>query len=111
MKNKSMIYVLFAIAIGYFLISSLPGKFAIIVDQKTILSESDKRSEEQMLETPPQNKSTIDSGEPLNSNETLATEDAESIYTDNSNISNLTFWWAIDLLIAIAVYWVAKNRF
>ena len=110
MKNKSMIYILFAIAIGYFLISSLPGKFAMIVDQKMILSES-ARSKEQMLETPPQNKSTIDSVEPLSSNETFATEEAESGYIDNSNISNLTFWWAIDLFIAVAVYWVAKNRF
>jgi hypothetical protein len=39
----------------------------------------------------------------------VAQEDGEPVASD-SNIFNLTSWWAVDFFIAFVIYWVAKSR-
>jgi hypothetical protein len=117
MNRKSTIYVVFAIAIGYFLISAVPGRISMLAEPKLITSEGVDSGDGQMLGAPDNfTENDNRSGSDIDS-QTLGPESIEKPPEDtlqndltNQNILNLTKWWVIDLLIAVSVYLVAKNR-
>jgi hypothetical protein len=118
MNSKSTIYVVFAIAIGYFLISAVPGRISMLAEPKFVTTEGADSGDGQMLGIPDNftendNRSGSDIDSPILGPESIEKPPEDTLQNDLSspNILNLTKWWVIDLLIAISVYWVAKNRF
>ena len=120
MNPKSTIYVIFAIAIGYFLISAVPGRISMLTEQKLITTEGADSGDGQMLGTPDNftennNRSGSDTSDLTIGPESIEIppEDRDTLQNDitSTNILDLTKWWIFDLLIAITIYWVAKNRF
>lgn len=123
MKSKSMVYVVFAVAVGYFLISSVPGKVAILVEPK-MLATVGTDGEEQVLGAPEnvtitgseglrdsESKTPPDQADSASSDPPVSAEETGALRVAGSNIIDLTMWWLIDLVVAVSVYLVAKNRF
>ncbi len=124
MTQKSLVYMVLAIAVGYILVSAVPQQIAMYTTPK------------QMLLTSGEEFSTADGGtiavSPKNESETIAeaaqaAEAAEAAasqapslevrgsgfepsFFEQSQLPELLMWWALDILIALVIYWVAKQR-
>jgi hypothetical protein len=93
MNTKVVAYMFAAIAMGFVLISAVPERVSMLA------------APTQMLRT---DEPTLESGEPI-----LSAEPELGTLENNgfTGLQDLYTWWAIDLVIAFSVYWVAKRRF
>jgi len=124
MSHKSTIYVVFAVAIGYLLISTVPGKISMLAVPEYL--GTDDPGDSQLLGVPENgtdsNMSVFEdsnvtdrgSSEDLPSVESFERDQEVGEYsesTSGSNIMNLAMWWTLDVIIAFGIYVIAKNRF
>ena len=117
MTQKSLTYVVIAVAVGYLLISAIPRQVAmystpqpVVRGGETIHSLPTDREDsesahdpEASLESVPENMSDIKSfdgtGEPV----------IPSLI-EYTRLSELMKWWTLDVLIALMIYWIARRR-
>jgi len=96
MNAKIMAYMVVAVAVGYLLISAVPEQVSMLAGPQEMLRAGEAPEES--------GGSILASG----------TEGGElGTLEDHGFMSTLDMykWWAIDLLIAFSVYWVARRRF
>lgn len=120
MKNRSMVYMVFAIAVGYLLIGAVPGQVETLVSPK-IGSQSD---EEMFSDVAPEaseppnmmeGASERAEGEQVKSVEeeprpSISEDSGELIISGESeNLVGLYKWWAVDFLIAFAIYYASRQ--
>lgn len=127
MNNKSMAYMIFAIAIGYLLISTVPEqvetlispKFSSKGEQENFALDSSESDAEPKIENGKERSEgseEIAAAEaPLDTNETTPGAGLESelkegvIARPSENLVPLYRWWIVDLFIAFGVYYVARR--
>ncbi|MBD3207688.1 hypothetical protein GF319_15270 [Candidatus Bathyarchaeota archaeon] len=124
MTHKSTIYVVFAIAIGYLLISAVPGKISMLAEPEylstdgpedgNILGIPENETDSNITIFEDSNFTDRGSSEGLSSTESLERAQEAGDYSESlngSNLMNLAKWWTLDILIAFGIYIIAKNRF
>lgn len=120
MNNKAPIYVVLAVAVGYFLISALPQQVSLYTDQRQMLSSQppgrliEPEPEGGILGTSNSSSNDYITTEPGNFT-TSKLQGQESDLVDINERSLIDFmsvykWWVIDLAVALAVYFVAKRQ-
>jgi hypothetical protein len=113
MENKTLVYTVLAISLGYLLVSAVPSRLA-----PPMYAESGDESElmrspvPEGTEPPTEGTATADSSK----EDTLSSESAqEERLATGSGSGNLIVsvfgTWSINLLVAISVYFFARRRF
>jgi hypothetical protein len=107
MNGKTVAYMVVAVAVGYLLVASLPEQVAMYAAPTSLKSTQE---------------GTLLGGEPESGNLTspMPSEGEAEILgraEEDSNIYevyigyDLYAWWALDLAVALSVYWLARRRF
>ncbi|MBN2335015.1 hypothetical protein JXL21_05605 [Candidatus Bathyarchaeota archaeon] len=114
-----MAYMVVAVALGYTLISAVPGQIAVYTEPP-MLTTTESAPDEQggrilsgeaganATETPPEPEMYTDSEEDLTGSRPQV---PEPMRLGVENTFEMYRWWALDLGIALSVYWVARRRF
>ena len=124
MNNRSMIYMVFAIAIGYLIVSAVPDQL------ETLLSPPMSfRGDQEMLspvkpegtEPPTSNRELEENGDVLSAGEDISEEIEKDSDTElggqskttstrpNENLLTLYMWWTVDLSIALVIYFITRR--
>ena len=126
MPQKSLVYMVLAVAVGYLLVSAVPQQIAMYTTPQQMLLTG---GTEESLSTYGSSTITVS---PENDSEAIAdaaqaaeaTEEAasqankfevrgspfESSFIEQSRLPELLKWWMLDILVALTIYWVAKRR-
>jgi hypothetical protein len=127
MNNKSMAYMVFAIAIGYLLISTVPGQVETLVSPK--LSSQGEQENFALDSSESDAEPKIENGEKRGeASEEIAAAEAQSdanettpsaglgdevmeepVARPGETLVPLYRWWIVDLFIAFGVYYVARR--
>ncbi|MFH0849788.1 MAG: hypothetical protein V1924_02465 [Candidatus Bathyarchaeota archaeon] len=97
MNAKIMAYMVAAVAVGYLLISAVPEQVSMFAGPQEMLRAGEIPSEE--------------SGGPMLASGTEGGELGALEDHGFKSLFDLYKWWAIDLVVAFSVYWVARRRF
>ena len=63
------------------------------------------------MEIAPESGDTFSSTEELPEGMILGTEEVRDVsFIEMSRLPELVKWWTIDILVALTIYWVAKQR-
>ena len=120
MTQKSLVYMVLAIVVGFTLVSAVPQQIAVYTTPKQMLStggvEESLSSEGGTITVTPED----DSEDITNSTQTTEADEAITSQAqplefrgselEQSHLPELLMWWIIDVLIALSIYWVAKQR-
>ena len=120
MKNKIALYMICAIAVGYLLVSAVPGQVALYTQPRMLATGSDG---EDMLSGSPQPSEIPESGDSSDGNLTKSPEFNIEIEEDSRTIESqvdsrralgdsligLSKWWIIDIFIALFIYYLARR--
>ena len=120
MRNKIALYMICAIAVGYLLVSAVPGQIAIYTQPRMLATGSDG---EDMLGGSPQPEVLPESDDNMGGNLTESpkfnieiTEDSgltespmESRRALGDSLIGLSRWWIVDLFIALFIYYMARR--
>jgi len=107
MNNRIIAYMVAAVAVGYLLVASLPGQVAMYAAPMSIKGSEDGPllsegvPESGNLTAPATSGSEMDQ---------VPGDGVRGPYTESLGYS-LYGWWALDLVVALSVYWVARRRF
>lgn len=109
MTQKSLVYMMLAIAVGYLLVSTVPQQVSMYTNpQRMTLTGSDSNLESApklgVDAVPEADGSLNDSGL-----EIQGTPDDLS-FMELSKLPELMKWWALDIVLAITIYWIARRR-
>ena len=121
MKNKIALYMICAVAVGYLLVSAVPGQVAIYTQPRMLAAGSD--GEEMLSESPRNPEALPESGDSSDGNFTESpkfniedTDDTpilespmESRKTLGDSLIGLSKWWIIDIFIALFIYYLARR--
>ena len=107
MTQKSLVYVVLAVAIGYILVSAVPQQVAMYTTPQQMLtgpaSDGNLTEGSTILGTP-------ESREPPLSMKGQEDEGIRSSLVA-PRVLELMKWWTVDVLVALTIYWVAHRRF
>ena len=107
MTQKSLVYMVLAVAVGYLLVSAVPQQVAMY----TTPPMRTQRGDGQLLEIAPESGDTFSGTEELPEGMILGTEEVRDVsFIEMSRLPELVKWWTIDILVALTIYWVAKQR-
>jgi hypothetical protein len=120
MKNRIALYMICAIAVGYLLVSAVPGQVALYTQPRMLATGSDG---EEMLSGSPQPSEIPESGDSSDGNLTKSPEFNIEIEEDSRTIESqvdsrralgdsligLSKWWIIDIFIALFIYYLARR--
>ena len=106
MNSKIIAYMVVAVAVGYLLVASLPEQVAMYAAPMSL-----KNTEEgPLLSQGGGPESASSSSAPSESEEDQSAQDGvRGAYTELIGY-DLYGWWALDLAVALSVYWVARRR-
>ena len=118
MNSRLMAYMVVAVALGYTLISAVPGQIAVYTEPPTLATtqRAPDEQEENILSGEADDNETTPLPEPemfTYSEEDQAgarPQTTEPWSPDVVNTFEMYRWWALDLGIALSVYWVARRR-
>lgn len=106
MTNKSLIYVVLAVTVGYMLVSAVPHQVSMYMSpQQTLKSEA-------QLESMPSTEDGVLSSQELTPD--ISGGGSERIrdisFLEMTKLPELMIWWTLDILVALTIYWVAKRK-
>ena len=107
MTQKSLVYVVLAVIVGYLLVSALPQQIAM--HTTPFLMTQREYSD---IEPVPETSDSLTNPEVLPSeNNVLGSSDGREISNlELSRLPDLIKWWTIDVIVALSIYWIAKQR-
>jgi hypothetical protein len=106
MTQKSLVYMVLAVAVGYILVSAVPNQISMYTTPQPILSRGDGNDTNT---TRPLDEDFLNETGVLTSSP--ETEEARSeSFLYSTQLPHLMMWWTIDVIVALTIYWVAKNR-
>ena len=119
MRNRIALYIICAIAVGYILVSAVPGQVAIYTQPRSFAAGSDG---EEML-SGAQPEALPESDDSTEGNQTKSpkfsigiSEDERSIESPmeprnalGDSLIDLSRWWIIDIFIALFIYYLARR--
>jgi len=107
MTQKSLVYVVLAVAVGYLLVSAVPQQVAMY----TTPPMRSQRGDSELLEMTPKSGDTFSGPDEAPEGMILGTEEVREVsFIEMSRLPELVKWWTIDILVALTIYWVAKQR-
>ena len=107
MTKKSLVYMVLAVAVGYLLVSAVPQQVAMYTTPPMM----NQRGEGELLEMPPESGDTFSDTDEVPEGMILGTEEVREVsFIEVSRLPELVKWWTIDILVALTIYWVAKQR-
>ena len=109
MTNKSLVYLMLAVAVGYILVSAVPQQVAMYTTPQQMLtgpagSDGTLTEDANVLGTP-------ESTEPPLSMKGQGDEGIRTSFVEPVRVLELMKWWTVDVLVAVTIYWVARRRF
>lgn len=108
MTNKSLVYMMLAVAVGYVLVSAVPHQVAMYTTPQQMLTgpapDSNLTEDSNVLGTP-------ESTEPPLSMKGHGDDSIRSSFVEPVRVLELMKWWTVDVLVAFTIYWVARRRF
>lgn len=109
MTQKSLVYMVLAVAVGYLLVSAVPQQVAMYTTPPLMT----QRGDGELLEMAPESGDMLSSGEELPSESKILGDDTvrDVSFIEMSRLPELMKWWTIDIIVALTIYWVAKQRF
>ena len=110
MTQKPLVYMVIAIAVGYILVSTIPQQLSMYTTPQLLIERGNGKPIES---TPESLNDTVTSSEVTQSDSEILgsrDENRKTSFIQTSQINKLMMWWTIDLMIAIIIYWVAKQR-
>jgi len=96
MNAKIIAYMVAAVAVGYLLVSAVPEQVSMLAGPQEMLRAGEAPEE---------------SGGPILASGTEGGELGAPEDRGFMSLFDLYKWWAIDLVVAFSVYWVARRRF
>jgi hypothetical protein len=106
MTNKSLIYVVLAVTVGYMLVSAVPHQVSMYMSPQQMLKSDDQ------LESTPSTEDGVLSSQELTPN--ISGGGSERIrdtsFLEMTKLPELMIWWTLDILVALTIYWVAKRK-
>lgn len=104
MTQKSLVYVVLAVAVGYILVSAVPQQVATFTNPQRMLTSGDGDME---IESAPESGDQF-----LAPSESLPSDDEvrELSLIEAAGLPDLMKWWTLDIIVAITVYWAARRR-
>lgn len=107
MTQKSLVYMVLAVAVGYILVSAVPNQISMYTTPQPILSRGDGNTANT---TRPIDEELLKENGVLTSG--FETEEVRSeSFLKSTQLPQLMMWWTIDIIVALTIYWIAKNRF
>ena len=106
MDNRAMAYAVLAVAVGYLLISAVPEQVALYTAPRMLMGGPEASPGDEPVLTAGEEVSQPESGELLGEPSPML----DSRKLGAENILELSKWWALDIGLAFAVYWVARRR-
>jgi len=108
MTQKSLVYMVLALAVGYLLVSAVPQQVALY----TTPLMTQRGDGEFTLEAVPESGDTFTGPEELPESSILGeTDELRKVsFIERSRLPELMKWWIIDIFVALTIYWVAKQR-
>jgi hypothetical protein len=114
MTQKSLVYMVLAVAVGYFLVSAVPQQVAIYTSPQYMQTTSDDAFGIQELPKLGDGEVVPESGDVPSD---LATTEnlrgggfEEPSFLETSRLTELMKWWTLDIVVALSIYWVARKR-
>jgi len=105
MNGRTVAYLVAAVAVGYLLVATLPEQVAMYAAPMSL-----KATEEGTLlggEQGSEASTTTPEGE---AQSLSRADEAVGTYMDFIGY-DVYAWWALDLAVALSVYWIARRRF
>jgi hypothetical protein len=120
MKNRPMIYMVFAIAIGYLLIGAVPGQVESLVSPKIGSQSNEEMFSDVAPETSEPPNMMEGAGERAEGEQIKSVEEEPSpnishdsseliVSGESESLLGLYKWWAVDFLIAFVIYYSARQ--
>jgi hypothetical protein len=123
MTQKSLVYMVLAVAVGYILVSAVPQQIAMYTNPQEIkLTGSEfSTADGGTITVSPENdtEAIADAAQAAEAAQSAATQAPslevrgsgfEPSFLETSQFPELLMWWTLDVLIALVIYWVAKQR-
>ena len=121
MMTKSLVYMVLAVAVGYLLVSALPQQVSMYTGpQRSVLTsgaeESLSSKGDKVNVTPEDGSDAAQAAEAAKSSSSqpksfeVSGLPFESSALDTSRLLGLLKGWTLDVLIAVIIYWAAKQR-
>ena len=109
MTQKSLVYMVLAVAVGYLLVSAVPQQVALYTTPTLMTQRGDGAF---TADAVPESGDTFTGPEGLPESSILGETDElrEVSFIEISRLPDLMKWWTIDILVALTIYWVAKQR-
>jgi hypothetical protein len=107
MNGKTVAYMVVAVAVGYLLVASLPEQVAMYAAPTSL-----KSTQEGILLGGEPESGNLTSPVPSEGKaESLARVDEGGGMYEVLIGYDIYAWWALDLAVALSVYWLARRRF
>ena len=125
MPQKSLVYMVLAVAVGYLLVSAVPQQIAMYTTPQQMLltggTEESLSTDGSTITVSPENDSEAiaDAAQAAEAAGEAASQankfevrgsPFESSFIEQSRLPELLKWWMLDILVALTIYWVAKRR-
>jgi len=107
MNTRIMAYMVVAVAVGYLLVASLPEQVAMYAAPVSIKNMEDGPL---LSEGAPESGNITASATSESEMDQVPKDEVRGAYNELTGY-NLYGWWALDLVVALSVYWVARRRF
>lgn len=111
MTQKSLVYVVLAVAVGYILVSAVPQQVAMYTTPQQMITRGGEDVEFKTGEVP-EHGGTL--GEPDSTPDIGVLGEPEALrqpsFLEVSRLPELIKWWTVDVIIAVAIYWFARQR-
>ena len=111
MTQKSLVYVVLAVAVGYILVSAVPQQVATYTTPQDMLLTSEKSFSVDEVPQIGEGQTTPDSDGAADNTyqtETIRVSEDPS-FLEASRLPELMKWWTLDVIIAVVIYWVARR--
>ena len=111
MTQKSLIYMVIAIAVGYILVTAVPQQVAMYSTPPLTIHKGDGELTAESIPESGTDTDTDSENQPSDSHILSGTdENTEISFIEMSRLSELMKWWTFDIFVALTIYWVAKQR-
>ena len=107
MTQKSIVYMLVAVAFGYLLVSALPQQVYMYTNPQRIL-RSGGYEPPKMESIPESGNESFELPEMTQDN---SEENRKASFVEMAQLPELIKWWTIDIFLALVAYWIAKRIF
>lgn len=113
MTQKSLVYMVLAVAVGYILVSAVPQQVAMYTTPQYMLKTSDDTFGIEAVPELGEGEVVPESGDrttDLNTYEIQEGGFKEPSFLETSRLPELMKWWTLDIVVALSIYWVARRR-